>query len=233
MSEAATGPYSDIDNLEIMEEALNYKAFLRDLVVTRVRPYDDIVDFGAGTGVLARPLVAAGYRVSCVERDPQLRARLANASLTVHATLEEIPAGSLDFIYTVNVLEHIRDDVAIVTALRARLKPGGSLLVYVPAFPLLYSSMDRKVGHVRRYRRGQLVSVLRRARLRVEYAAHRDCLGFFAALLFKLAGNDTGSINRRALVAYDRYTFPLSRRLDRWFGKWFGKNLLVVGRRDL
>jgi SAM-dependent methyltransferase len=232
MSAASTEAYSGVDNLEIMEEALNYNAFLRDLVISRVRPNDVIVDFGAGTGVLARPLAAAGYRVSCIERDPNLRARLADAGLTVHAMLEEIPAGSLDFIYTVNVLEHIRDDGAILAALRDCLKPGGSLLVYVPAFPLLYSSMDRRVGHLRRYRRGQLVSVLRRAGLRVEFVAHQDCLGFFATLLFKLIGDDTGRINRRALVAYDRYIFPLSRRLDRWVGRWFGKNLLVVGRQD-
>ena len=113
----------------------------------------------------------------------------------------------------------------------SRLKPGGVLLVYVPAFPLLYSSMDRKVGHVRRYRHGRLVGLLGAAGLKVEFISHQDCLGFFAGLLFKLIGNDTGTFDRRSLVAYDRYVFPLSRRLDRLAGMFFGKNLLAVGRR--
>ena len=231
MTEPPICAYSGVDNLEIMDDAVNYNTFLLDLVTSRVRPDDAILDFGAGTGVLARPLAANGYRVSCVEPDPDLRARLTQAGLGVHAGLHEIPPESFDFIYTINVLEHIRDDDIIVGALRTRLKPGGVLLVYVPAFPLLYSSMDRKVGHVRRYRHGRLVGVLRAAGLQVEFISHQDCLGFFAGVLFKLISNDTGTFDRRALVAYDRYVFPLSRRLDRLAGMFFGKNLLAVGRR--
>jgi len=233
MTEPPIRAYSGVDNLEIMDEAVNYNAFLLDLVTSRVRPDDAILDFGAGTGVLARPLAARGCRVTCVEPDPDLRLQLARAGLGVHAGLEEIQPESIDFIYTVNVLEHIHDDNAIIAELRTRLKISGTLLVYVPAFPLLYSSMDRKVGHVRRYRHGQLAMGLRAAGLQIEHISHRDCLGFFAALVFKLIGNDSGTPDRRALVAYDRYVFPLSRRLDWCAGMWFGKNLLAVGRRHI
>jgi SAM-dependent methyltransferase len=168
-----------------------------------------------------------------VEPDPDLRARLKQAGLGVHPSLHEIPPESFDFIYTVNVLEHIRDDEVVVAALASRLKPGGALLVYVPAFPLIYSSMDRKVGHVRRYRHGRLVGVLTSAGLEVEFTSHQDSLGFFAGLLFKLTANDSGTLNRRALIAYDRYVFPISRRVDRLAGVFFGKNLLAVGRRRI
>ncbi len=227
MTEPPISAYLGVDNLEIMDEAINYNAFLLALVTARARSDDIILDF-AGTGSLARPLAAQGCRVSCVEPDPDLRLRLVRAGLAVHAGLDEIQPESIDFIYTVNVLEHIHDDNATIAALRARLKIGGRLLIYVPAFPLLYTSMDRKVGHVRRYRHGQLREGLRAAGLQVEHISYRDCLGFFAALVFKLIGNDSGTLNRRALVAYDRYVFPLSQRLDRWGGMWFGKNLLVV-----
>jgi SAM-dependent methyltransferase len=233
MTEPPISAYSGLDNLEIMDDAVNYNAFLLDLVTSRISLDDAILDFGAGTGVLARPLAGNGYRVSCMEPDPDLRARLKQAGLGVHARLHEIRPESFDFIYTVNVLDHIRDDDVVVAALGTRLKPGGVLLVYVPAFPLLYSSMDRKVGHVRRYRHDRLVGVLRAAGLRVEFTSHQDCLGFFAGLLFKLMGNDSGTLDRRALVAYDRYVFPMSRRLDRLAGFFFGKNLLAVGRRHL
>jgi SAM-dependent methyltransferase len=231
MNDGEIGPYPGLDNLEIMEYAVNYNTFLLGLVTARVSADYAILDFGAGTGVVARPLAAIGYQVSCVERDPDLRARLARAGLAAHAGVDEIPPESVDFIYAINVLEHIRDDNLTVAALRTRLKPGGRLLVFVPAFPLLYSTMDRKVGHVRRYRHGQLVGVLRAAGLQVEHSSHHDCLGFFAALLYKLIGGDSGGFDRRPLVAYDRYVFPLSRRLDRWLGMWFGKNLVAVARR--
>lgn len=231
MSTDAANSYSGVDNLEIMEEARNYNATLQGLVMARARTSDAILDFGAGTGVLARPLKAAGYDVRCVEPDAGLRARLRASGLDTHAGLDTIPAGSLDLAYTFNVLEHIADDRAAAAALRDRLRPGGRLLVYVPAFPILYSSMDRKVGHLRRYRRDGLAEVLRSAGLAVEHIAYQDCLGFAAALLFKFVDDGSGAINRRALVAYDRLAFPLSRRLDRAGGRWFGKNLLALARR--
>jgi SAM-dependent methyltransferase len=232
MNGPTTETYTGVDNLEIMEEALNYNTFLQELVMAWARPDGTLIDFGAGTGILARPLKGAGYNVSCVERDPSLRARLIRAGLTVQASLDEIPSGSVDFIYTVNVLEHIIDDAGTVAELHERLRPGGRLLVYVPAFPILYNSMDRKVGHVRRYRYGELVGVLCRAGLQVEHATYKDCLGYSASLLFRLIGSDDGTLNRSVLIAYDRYVFPLSRRLDRWLGLWFGKNLLAVARRE-
>jgi SAM-dependent methyltransferase len=232
MSEAPLAAYGGIDNLEIMAEAVNYTRFLEGLVAAQLRPGDDIVDFGAGTGTLAVPLAAAGHRIVCIEPDARLRGGLAAAGLTVHASLDAIAPRSLDVAYAVNVLEHIGDDVGAVAGLRERLKPGGRLLVYVPAFACLYSSMDRKVGHVRRYRRGELISVLHRAGLRVERVAYQDCLGFFASLMFRLIGSADGTINRTALIAYDRLAFPLSRRLDRLAGPWFGKNLLASARRE-
>jgi SAM-dependent methyltransferase len=231
MSPDAAGAYSGVDNLEVMEQALNYNAFLQELVTAWARPSDEILDFGAGTGVLAVPLAAAGYQVRCVEPDAGLRARLQASGLDAHVAIEEISPDSLDLVYTVNVLEHIADDLAAVAALRRRLKPGGLLVAYVPAFPTLHTSMDAKVGHLRRYRRAGLAEVLHRAGLIVEQIAYQDGLGFVATLLFKWFGNDKGAINLQALIAYDRCAFPLSRRLDRLTGRWFGKNLLAVARR--
>lgn len=222
--------YSGVDNLEVMAAAVNYTAFLVGLVSAQAQHGDAVLDFGAGAGTLALPLVAAGHRIVCVEPDAALRARLAAAGLTTYGSLDAISPGSLDLIYAVNVLEHIDDDLGIVAALRDRLRPGGTLLVYVPAFPCLFSSMDRKVGHVRRYRRRTLASVLARGGLHVELIAYRDSLGFFAGLVFKLIGDRGGAINETALVAYDRWIFPLSRRLDRAAGRVFGKNLVALAR---
>jgi SAM-dependent methyltransferase len=232
MSAEPAYAYSGVDNLEIMAEAVNYNAFLLGLVTAQARPHDQILDFGAGTGVLMRPLAAAGYHVSCIEPDEQLRARLQADGLRAYATIEAVPAQSFDLIYTFNVLEHILDDADAARSLRERLKPGGRLVVYVPAFPILYSALDRKVGHFRRYRHAGLAALLRQAGLRIERIAYQDCLGFAATLLFKLAGNDTGTINRRALLLFDRCVFPLSRFLDHFTGRWIGKNLLAVARRD-
>src|SRR4051812_10577632 len=104
MRAGAAGAYAGTDNLEVMEEALNYNAFLLSLVTARVQPSDMILDFGAGSGVLACPLAADGYRIRCVEPDDALRARLHAAGLAADPTLDAVPAASLDAVYTVNVL---------------------------------------------------------------------------------------------------------------------------------
>ena len=47
----------------------------------------------------------------------------------------------------INVLEHIADDQGALAAISDRLRPGGHLVIWVPAFPFLYSRFDEKLGH--------------------------------------------------------------------------------------
>ena len=219
--------YSGTDNLEVMAGAINYNDFLADLVLSRARPGDRILDFGAGIGTFAAVIAKAGHEVCCIEPDPKQAAVIAQRGLEVHAALDLIADASLDYIYTLNVLEHIEDDTAMLRQLRSKLKPAGRLLVYVPAFQILYSSMDRKVGHYRRYRADALAGLARGAGFKVSDARYADCLGFFATLVFKLLGGNSGEVNGSALVIYDRFAFPLSRLGYRAVGRWFGKNVLL------
>ena len=122
--------------------------------------------------------------------------------------MDDIADGSIHYVYTLNVLEHIHDDVAILVKLHAKLRPGGSLFVYVPAFHLLWSSMDDKVGHLRRYTRGSLKGAVKAAGFAVGHCRYADSAGYFATLMFKVVGNRHGEINRKALVAFDRWGVP-------------------------
>jgi SAM-dependent methyltransferase len=153
MSDAA---YTGTENLEVMKEAVNYNRALLDLVRTRVRRDSRIVDFGAGVGTFALPLQREGYAIECVELDDAQRRVLEANGLHAHRTLDRVAHASVDFVYTFNVLEHIDDDGAALADIRRVLRPGGTLLAYVPAFAVLYTSMDRRVGHLRRYRRHDL-----------------------------------------------------------------------------
>lgn len=109
--------------------------------------------------------------------------------------------------------------------------PGGQLLLYVPAFMLLHTSMDHKIGHFRRYRRTRLGDALVAAGFEIERAHYVDCLGFAAVLLFRALDNGSGDVTSAMLKVYDRYPFPLSLLLDRVASRFFGKNLLIVATR--
>jgi len=232
MCSQAADAYTGTEILEVMKEAVNYNRFLIDLVESHCRPNDLVVDFGAGAGTFATPLRERGHNVACVELDQGLRQRLLDQGFAAHADIAEMPDASVDFIYTLNVLEHIEDDGAALRLLRSKLKPNGRLLIYVPAFQSLFSSMDRKVGHFRRYHRGPLGALLRESGFTVQRNEYVDSLGYAATLVYKAMGDESGEVNVRALIAYDRFAFPLSRLLDLPLSRVLGKNLLVVEQRQ-
>jgi SAM-dependent methyltransferase len=129
------------------------------------------------------------------------------------------------------VLEHIEDDNAALRDLRRVLAPGGRLLLYVPAFNVIYTINDQVVGHHRRYTIRALRARLQRAEFLIEKMWYADFLGFFVTLLFKLLSNRMESFNPRSARIYDRYIFPLSRMIERAVPVPLGKNVYAVARR--
>lgn len=223
--------YTGVDNLEVMADAKNYNAYLTRLILKNITQKDHVVDFGAGSGTFAGRVSDQGMNVSCIEPDQLLGEVLSSKGLTAHKDIDELADESVDFVYSLNVLEHIDDDAAIVKALYKKLKPGGRVLIYVPAFMVLFTSMDEKVGHVRRYTKGDLISLMKESGFRVDKAGYADSLGFFATLAFKWIGNDSGDINRTALKIYDSFCFPISRLMDLFLSPFLGKNVLIEARK--
>ncbi len=228
----ASDSYSGVDNLEVLEAAVHYNRFLVDLIVESCGDSTHALDYGAGTGTLAVAVRDRGLDLVCIELDPDLQERLRSKGLLVHRDLTSIADGSCAFVYSINVLEHIADDEGALAELYSKLCPGGRLLLYVPAFQVLYSSMDEKVGHHRRYRRGALEDLAARVGFEVERTEYADFLGFFVTLLYKLIGSRQGEISPNSVRIYDRLVFPVSRILDQVGGsRLLGKNLAMTLRR--
>jgi len=223
-------PYTGVENLEVMREAENYNRYLFDLVRRNAGDAKRIIDFGAGSGTFSLRCAALDVEVTAVEPDQELRARLSEHGINVAADTSALPDRGFDYAYSLNVLEHIDDDVEALRQLRSKLAPGGRMLIYVPAFPVLFTSMDTKVGHVRRYTRATLLRSVTAAGFTVDDIRYADSLGFFATLAFKLISNGGGDLDRRAVRLYDRLAFPLSRAVDVLTHRWFGKNLVLLAR---
>jgi hypothetical protein len=96
---------------------------------------------------------------------------------------------------------------------------------------VLFSAMDRHVGHHRRYRREPLERLVRSTGFRVVRSEYVDSIGFLASLAYRMAGRD-GAVTARSILLYDRLAFPVSRVVDRVTRRFVGKNLLVVAARD-
>ena len=227
-SEGLSESYTGVDNLEAMEAAVRYRAFLAGLI-ERCGPTTnaEVMDFGAGVGTYARAARDFGYRVCCVEPDAQLGARLQEEGFRWSASVDACPAESFEFVYSFNVLEHIEADGEALRSLLSASKKGATLLLYVPAFPMLFSAMDRHVGHVRRYRRRALIELVEEAGFVVDRCRFVDSLGFVAGLVYRLLGR-SGTLSTGAVASYDR-VFPISRALDHLVDRWVGKNLVLLG----
>jgi hypothetical protein len=127
------------------------------------------------------------------------------------------------------VLEHIENDRESLALWAKKLKPGGKMFIYVPAFNLLYSPFDKQAGHCRRYRKKTLVNCFTEAGLQIEKAGYADSVGFFVSLIYKLINSD-GKISNASLRLYDRFLFPVSRFCDTFCSALFGKNVYAAGK---
>lgn len=128
-----------------------------------------ILEVGCGTGTYTVPLAMAGHQMVSVDIDPAYVAEAARRTAAlpgvtirqVDVTAADAGLGEdFDSVVLFDVLEHIEDDVALLACLRQRLKPGGSIVLKVPAGKGLHSPMDDAIGHWRRYDRASLVAAL-------------------------------------------------------------------------
>ncbi|MCT8000922.1 class I SAM-dependent methyltransferase [Sphingomonas sanguinis] len=144
-----------------------------------------ILEIGCGTGHNL-PMLASFGTVDAIEIDPAARA-IASQRLgrpVGDAPLPELPGierGGYDLIAVLDVVEHIEDDVAALAAMKSCLKPGGKILIAVPAHQWMWSAHDVVNHHHRRYSKTTLVAAIEKAGLK----PHK--LGYFNSLLFPLA----------------------------------------------
>lgn len=124
-----------------------------------------ILNAGCGSGELSLRLASSGHRVVGVDPEPaHIELALANAATqpTADCTFEVCgiedyrDREGFDCAVSTDVLEHIEDDRAAFEKLASLVKPGGLVLITVPAGPWLFGHHDEALGHYRRYTRTSL-----------------------------------------------------------------------------
>ncbi len=115
-----------------------------------------IAEIGCGNGVLQHQIESRYIReVDGVDlNDYALRLSIVNCSprycYNILEQREDL-AGKYDLLFLYDVIEHIDDETAFIDAVLYHLKPGGHVIINVPAIGWLFSAYDHAAGHKRRY----------------------------------------------------------------------------------
>jgi len=236
MSSALENDEIMISDLEIMTSASNYRAWM----YRRLAPFigQRILEVGAGIGnftelLSGRELVVPTDKYQkCVN---YLKRRLDDCPIAAVLQLDlekpedaDLDRFSFDTVVCLNVLEHVKDDLRALSFMRTVLEPGGRLVLLVPAFQFLYGSVDRAIGHYRRYTRRDLAPKMRQAGFEVEDSFYMNVIGmagwFWNNRIMKIGEENPGQIG-----LFDRYIAPWAERIERALPPPFGLSLITIG----
>jgi SAM-dependent methyltransferase len=209
--------------LEVFSDTPQLNQWIYSKLAAGVR--GDVLEIGSGIGNISRLIRPNCDSLVVTDTEPHYlddlrRAFEGDAAVTVasydldHQPPPPVASRRYDAIVAVNVIEHIADDHGLVARLTALLKPGGQLLVYVPACPVAFGTLDTALGHHRRYTPSTLTEVMRSAGLdpgQPRYVNLLGLAGWFVngrVLRQKL-------LSRRSVALFERLV-PLVRLEDRF-----------------
>jgi 2-polyprenyl-3-methyl-5-hydroxy-6-metoxy-1,4-benzoquinol methylase len=191
-----------------------------------------LLDFGCGTGAMIEHLARYG-QAEGVDRDEDAvrfcRERGLDRVRQVPQDTVPLESGSYDVITALDVLEHIEDDLGTVRELTRLLRPGGMLLVTVPAYRFLWGNQDEVSHHKRRYVASELHRLLTAADLQVQRLSYFNALLFPIIAAIRLLRRGRGGTSE---VKSD-FTLTRSGRLNRVLARTFGAEAPLVERLDL
>ena len=188
-----------------------------------------ILDVGCGTGanllMLSKYGQAEGVDVS---EDALEFCRARGLDHVKLGAAEELPYddGTFDLVTAFDVVEHMDDDLAGLKEMRRVLRPGGRVLLFVPAFMFLWGLQDDVSHHRRRYRLPELARVLEEAGFEIERTTYANITFFLPILLMRKLMRLTG------MKAESENNINVS-ALNGLLGRLFGAESWILQRTNL
>jgi 2-polyprenyl-3-methyl-5-hydroxy-6-metoxy-1,4-benzoquinol methylase len=211
----------------------NYLNWIADLCI----PYlgTEVLEIGAGIGDFTSRF-APGRKIHATEvSETSLQSlrqlygddeRVDISVLDIYQQHDRV----YDSVVLINVLEHMEDDVRALEALRTFVRTGGNIVLYVPAFWSLYSNHDYLIGHYRRYRKKELVWLMKQAGFDIVAAKYVNSVGaigwFLICRVLRRRASEGASVG-----LMNRMVIPVIRKIESRLSPPFGISVFIVGKR--
>jgi 2-polyprenyl-3-methyl-5-hydroxy-6-metoxy-1,4-benzoquinol methylase len=236
---------TDPSGLQTLERFAQARRFNRWMFDT-IQPYckGQVLEVGSGIGNLSQYFLEKNFRLTASDlrdeyinilhgkfgRNPNL-AGIKSIDLAVEnfETRFSDLLQQFDTVVALNVIEHIQDDHLAISNCKKLLKPGGHLVILVPAFSLLYNLFDQELGHYVRYNRKTLNELLGSQELEVFHTQYFNSIGIIGWII-------NGSLFRKRLIPrkqlqiYDKLV-PVIKAIDAITFRKVGLSVLSVARK--
>lgn len=220
---------------EIVTERFDSADFHISYCLSFVKKYlkGNILEVGAGCGSFTKNYLnkIESNQITLTELDKKnitdLKERFKNYK-NIEVICQDVDKiqKKFDTIMYLHVLEHIEDDNKEIKSAIDKLEIGGTLIFMVPAHQKIYSSLDKAVGHYRRYEgdffKKKLFSL---ERINIKYL---DAIGYFLYFLNKIFFKNETCPSKLKIFIWDKIFTPFTIIVDFLLGYKFGKCILVI-----
>jgi SAM-dependent methyltransferase len=223
--------------LEVIASADKFNYWMYETI----KPFSkgNILEIGSGIGNISKFFIEQGSSITLSDFDEfyieYLKKKYSAQQINIisidlqEEDFEQRHAGEkeeFDSIIMLNVLEHIKDDSLALKNCRYLLKPGGKIVILTPSYSFLYSSIDKALGHYRRYSLTELNYLLIQNRFNVKKRFRFNALGIPAWLYGKILRLKT--IPSHEMNFYNKLT-PVARLIDRITFRKTGLSCIIIG----
>jgi len=228
-----------LETLELFANAPHFNQWLYENISHYCQ--GSILEIGSGIGNISKLLLQQNGSITLsdlrIEYCEQLRLHFGqyknlldilriDLSLPDFANIYPKLLQQFDTVIALNVIEHIEDDKLVINNCKKLLKPGGRIIILVPAFFKLYNSFDEELGHFRRYDKKSLATLLQSQQLKIINIEYFNCAGILGWWF-------TGSVLKRKIIPRNQLDIyekmvPLFRFFDKLLLKRIGLSVIAV-----
>ena len=219
-------------DLESMSFAQNYHNWIYENITKELGT--KIAEIGSGVGNFTEFLLRNDHaRIDAYEPCTKMHLNnkfSKNPRVNCINSNFELVSKSCDYKYDsvifINVLEHIQQDLDAIKNAYNITRPGGKLIIFVPALQFLYSKFDRSIGHYRRYQKSELTKLVQNASFKIMSCEYFDSIGIVPWFVFMKVMRQ--GLSSRNTFTYDTFVVPWLKILEKKISPPLGKNMLLT-----